>query len=439
MSNTELTRRDVLKSGSALALAAAAPAIVPSSVFGASAPSNRVNIGLIGCGGRSAVAGTYNEYDKSQVVAVCDPIRERRLRRKQQFNAAHAYNDFRDLLARDDIDAVHIVTADHWHVPISLAAARAGKDMYTEKPLGISIEQDLAARRIVDEYGRVFQYGTQHRSMVQIRRAHELVLNGHIGDVKEIYVWAPRGESGGSPTPILPVPDGYDYDLWLGPAPEAPFCKDRCLVQGARNAIFHVYDYAIGFIAGWGAHPLDQLQWWADNAGRGIPVTYEGTGTIPQTGLFNTITHWDMTCTYSDGLVMRFVDSETAPKVVPHHEEFKSGDGTLLVGETGWVAAWRGSWKTSSRSLYRESREPGPKRLEVSENQLTSFVDAVLARKQPVSNLHSAARSDIICHLCDISIRTGRKIAWDPEKETIVGDEEAAKQMKRPMRAPWTL
>ena len=439
MNQKKLSRRKVLKHGSGIAAAAAFPAIVPAGVFGASAPSNRVNIGVIGCGNRSKVAAVYNQYEKSQVVAVCDPIEERRLEKQREFKAAHSYNDFRDLLARDDIDAVHIATADHWHVPLSLAAARAGKDVYTEKPLGISIEQDIAARQIVDKYGRVFQYGTQQRSMIQIRYAHQIVLNGHIGKVKEIYVWAPKGMSGGSATPVLPVPEGYDYDLWLGPAPEIPFCKDRNLVQGPRNGIFHIYDYALGFIAGWGAHPLDQLQWWAENAGRGIPVTYEGTGTIPETGLFNTLTHWDTTCTYSDGVVMRFVDSDTAKKVVPHKDEIKSGNGTLLIGETGWVAAWRGGWKTSPESLLRKGKDPGPKRLTESKNHQENFIDSVLARKQPVSNLHSAARSDIVTHLCDISIRTGRKITWDPGKETIVGNRKARKMMSRPMRAPWTL
>ncbi|UCD58338.1 MAG: Gfo/Idh/MocA family oxidoreductase, partial [Candidatus Hydrogenedentota bacterium] len=184
----KLSRRDVLKNGSFIAaVAVAGPNIVPSSVFGASAPSNRVNIGVIGCGNRSKVVIDYVDYEKSQIVAVADPIKERRLIRKKQAGGCDDYNDFRELLARDDVDAVHISTADHWHVPISLAAARAGKDMYTEKPLGISIEQDQAAREIVDKHRRIFQYGTQNRSLAQLRMGLELVLNGHIGKVKEVY------------------------------------------------------------------------------------------------------------------------------------------------------------------------------------------------------------------------------------------------------------
>ena len=445
MNDRRTSRRDMLKSAIAAGAAAGFPTIIPASALGkdgAVAPSERVGIGLIGCGNRSRVAREYQAYEKSQIVAVCDPIKERRLQRAKEYGNCADHNDFRDLLARKDVDAVHIVTADHWHVPISLAAARAGKDMYTEKPLGISIEQDLAARAIVDKYERVFQYGTQQRSMVQLRLGLELVLNGHIGEVRQAYVWAPRGESGGSATPVLPVPADFDYDLWLGPAPQVPFCKDRCLVQGARNGIFHIYDYAIGFIAGWGAHPMDQLQWWADNAGMGIPVTYKGTGTIPTEGLFNTATHWDVTCTYANGLKMRFLDNETAGKSkdIPHIEELKKfGNCTTFIGTEGWVAVSRGGWKVFPEALYQKAKTAGEKKLLVSQHHQRSFVNAVLSRKQPVANLASAVQSDIICHLSDISIRTGRAIQWDAKKETIVGDAEAARMMRRPMRDPWTL
>jgi hypothetical protein len=345
------------------------------------------------------------------------------------------------LLQRKDIDAVHISTPDHWHVPISLAAARAGKDMYTEKPLGLSIEQCLAAREITKKHKRIFQYGTQNRSMIQVRMGIELVLNGHIGDVKELYVWCPPGESGGSPMPVLPVPEGFDYNLWLGPAPEAPFCADRCLNQTARNGIFHIYDYAIGFIAGWGAHPMDQLQWWADNVGLKIPVSYEGTGTIPTAGLFNTITNWDMSCTYDNGLTLRYLDDTTArqQKKIPGIEEMAFSHGTLFVGEKGWVAVSRGAWKVFPESLYRLGKNPGQIKLTASDNHQHNFIDAVLKRQQPIADLESAVKSDIICHLSNIAIRTGRKINWDAEHETITGDADATDKMSRWMRKPWTL
>ncbi len=411
-----ISRRSFIKRTATIGAFAGFPTLIPSSVLGRNGitpPSDRVNIGLIGCGERSGVAIDYKNYSKSQVVAVCDPIKERRLNRKKQFDNCADYNDFRDLLALDSVDGVHIATSDHWHVPISLVAAKAGKDMYTEKPLGKSIAEDLAARDIVDKYNRVFQYGAQQRSMVQVRMGIELVLNGHIGDVKELYVWAPHGESGGSATPVIPVPEGYDYDLWLGPAPEAPFSYDRCLHQSGRNAIYHVYDYAIGFMAGWGAHPMDMLQWWADNAGMNdIPTSYVGSGEIGLGGLFNTLTNWDVSCTYSNGLKMRFMDDQIANTMKPH-PGVEGSHGTLFVGTEGWVMVKRAGWKVSDEKLYRIGKNPGSKRLLVSTNQIHDYVDSIISREQPVDNLHSAVKSDIICHLCDICIREGRAIRWD--------------------------
>ena len=425
------------------------PAIIPGTALGkngAVAPSERVNVGVLACGGRSTAAGAYGTYAKSQIVAVCDPVLERRLHRAQQWGVDKHYNDFRDVLARPDIDAVHISTADHWHVPMSLMAAKAGKDVYCEKPLGLSIEQDLAARDIVNKYDRVFQYGTQQRSSDACRIGIELVLNGHIGEVKEIYVWAPQGYAGGSAKPVLQVPEGFDYDLWLGPAPDAPFSHDRCLnTEFDGKAIWFVYDYAIGFLGGWGAHPLDQLQWWADEEGLDIPVEYKATGTIPAEGLHNTVTHWDMDCTYKNGLKMRFMDTETANAKgaageIPYFNEIgESKNCTLFIGEKGWIRVTRGVFKTSDEKVRRLARNPGPRRLVHSTNHAGNFVDSVISREQPVATLDSAIRSDIISHMADLSIRTGKTLRWDPVKEKVLGSKKAQKMMHREMRKPWSL
>ena len=439
--NTYLSRRGFIKKTAMAGTLIGFPTIIPSSALarsGKASPNSKVNVALIGCGDRSGYAANYKSYDKSVVVAVCDPIKSRRLMRKQQFGNCDDYNDFREVLARKDVDAVHIATPDHWHVPISLLAAQAGKDMYTEKPLGISIAHDKKAREIVDKYDRIFQYGAQQRSIEHVRRGIELVLNGHIGEVKETYVWAPRGESGGT-LAETPVPEGFDYEMWLGPAPKAPFCNDRCLVQSPRNGIFHIYDYAIGFVAGWGAHPADMLQWWLDHSGLpNMPVSCEAKGVIPTEGLFNTLTHWDAQFIYPSGLKLRFMDDQTAAKEKPH-PGIGSDHGTLFVGTEGWVRVSRGGWKTSSNELREKARDPGPKTLPVSRDQIQNLVDCVLSREQPVDNLHSAVRSDILCHLIDISARIGRKIAWDPAKETITGDPQAEAMMHRELRPPWTL
>ncbi len=434
------SRRCFLRQSTVAGIGFVAPTIIPASALGMDGrrpPSERVRVALIACGERSGYAARYHNHPKACIVAVCDPVRERREAAAARYGGVPTYRDFREVLAREDVDAVHISTPDHWHVPIALAAAEAGKDMYIEKPLGLCIAQTLAARAIVDRHRRIVQYGAQQRSMQHVRMGIELVLNGHIGQVKELYVWAPRGESGGSAEPVLPVPEGFDYDLWLGPAPWAPFCADRCLGKGSRKGIYHIYDYSIGFLAGWGAHPMDMLQWWADHAGRAeIPIHYEGTGTIPTTGLFNTVTHWDVRARYADGLVLRFMDNETAARLRPH-PGVEGGHGTLFVGTEGWVRVSREGWKTSPEDLIYKGKDPGARRLEVSRDQIDNFVDCVLARRTPVDDLHSAVRSDTACHLAEIAVRTGRPIRWDPERETIVGDAEAARMMKRAMREPW--
>ena len=436
------TRRDFIRKTALTSAVLGFPTIIPSTVLGQNGnvpPSERVGVGKIACGGRSNYAAQYQRYAKSQIVAVCDPIIERRKADSKRYGNCPDYNDFRELLENKDVDAVHISTSDHWHVPAALAAARAGKDMYTEKPLGISISHDIKSREIVDKHKRIFQYGAQQRSINHVRMGIELVLNGHIGDVKELYVWCPESHSGGSATPVLPVPEGFDYNMWLGPAPEAPFCKDRIPPGGGRNGIFHIYDYAIGFMAGWGAHTMDMLQWWADNAGmKEIPVTYEATGTLPTQGLFNVITHWDATCTYKNGLKMRFMDKRTANKVKPHPGVF-GGHGTLFVGTKGWVNVNRGGWKVSSEEIRKQAKNPGDNRLVVSRDQIQNFVDCCISRKTPVDDLHSAVRSDIICHLTDIACRLKKPITWDLQKETIFDNPEAVKMMSRDLRKPWTL
>ena len=296
-----MNRRQFLRSGAAAGAAAGLPTIIPSTALGkegAVPPSERVAVGLIACGRRAGYAGMYQRYGKSEVVAVCDPIRSRRLDFKRRFNNCDDYNDFRDLLAREDVDAVHISTADHRHVPIAIMAAKAGM--------------------------------------------------------------------------------------------------------------------------------------------KGIPVKYEGTGTIPAEGLFNTITHWDVNCTYANGLRMRLMDNVTANRQKPH-PGVEGSHGTLFVGSDGWVRVSREGWKTSSEELRRKAKDPGENRLKVSRDQIQNFVDCVLFRETPVDDLHSAVRSDAATHPAEISVRTGRPITRDPKRERIKGDKEAAKLMKREMRKPWTL
>lgn len=451
-SHTPSTRRNFLKTAGTLAGGALAfPQIVSAQTLGLggrTSPNNRINIGLIGCGGRGFSGSfDYVKDQRTRFAALCDPNPDslgetlKRLREHGQIDySIPMYSDFRDVLRRSDIDAVHIATADHWHVPIALAAARAGKDIYCEKPLGLSVEQCLACEEITAQHNRVFQYGTQNRSLDKVRLGIQMALNDYIGKVRKAVVWAPMGISGGFANPVLPVPEGFDYNMWLGPAPEAPFTYDRCLRRGQNNGIYHIYDYAIGFIAGWGAHPLDQYQWWADHMGLEMPVKVEGTAKIPSEGLFNTITHWDFTCTYANGFEMRFLDRDSYYTLNdPDIPRIDAWHGSLFLGEDGWINVNRGDWHFSSETLMRQSRDEMDLQLHRSTNHCRDFVDAIVSRKQPVSNLQAAIRSDIICHLCDISTRLGRPLEWDDDSKTIRNDREAVALQHRDMREPWGL
>ncbi|MCY2991965.1 MAG: Gfo/Idh/MocA family oxidoreductase [Planctomycetota bacterium] len=426
-----VSRRNFLQRTTAAAAATmAVPLILPSRLFGAAAPSKRVALGHIGVGGQGGgLLGGFLGLPQAQSVATCDPFKDRAegaaRRVEQQYAAAtaqgtykgcKAYQDFRELLARDDIDAVVIATPDHWHVPIALAAVRAGKDVYVEKPLGISVEHNKALRAAVHQFGAVFQYGTQQRSFnTHCAHACELVRNGYLGELKAVHVVAPNGSRGGNAAP-QPIPAGLDYDLWLGPAPVTPYATDRVVGTGR----WFIYDYAIGFIAGWGAHPLDIAHWGYPH----IPVEYEGTGVVPTEGLFDTVVDWDVRGRYASG-------AEFTLK--------PGGDLTTFVGTTGWVAASRGGITAEPASLLQVKLKPDELHLLQDNHHYRNFLNGVLTRKTPASDIDSAVQSDFISHLGDICIRTGRKLKWDPVQETIVGDEAAARLLRRPMREPWTL
>lgn len=445
MNRRTATRRSFLKASIALG---AAPWIVPSTVFGANAPSNRVTVAHLGVGGRaSALIGMFVQHDDVQIVALCDCFKNRREDMREKLNAKYgskvvnAYADFREVLARDDVDAVVIATPDHWHVPLAVAAARAGKDMYVEKPLGVSMPWAERLRSELKATGRVFQYGTQQRSAAKFRVACELVRNGYIGEIQRVEAWCPDMSTQfegfavkpyGSTEPAEP-PEGFDYDMWLGPAPKKPYTVDRCTPLGA----YHIYDYALGFIAGWGAHPLDIAQW---GLGRDhtSPVYYSGTGKIPAGGLCDSIESWDVHCEYEDGLPMRFMGSRVAEPVVSAYRKWVD-HGTTFFGSDGWVSVDRSGMFTSDPKLAEIELTANDVHLKVSEGQERDFIDCVKSREEKINPIESAIRSDAISHLSDLAIRVNRPIRWDPRRERVDGDRRAARRLWRSLREPWNL
>lgn len=418
MLEARISRRRALH---ALAAATAAPAVIPSTALGNAdtpPPSERVTLGHIGVGnrGRSLLRGFLN-CKGAQSVAAADAYRSRRQAAAAMIKGK-AYADFRELLARDDIDAVVVATPDHWHVPIANRAARAGKDAYVEKPLGVSIEEDLLCRKLFGEKGRIFQYGTQQRSMKHCRLGCELVRSGRIGELRRIEVIAPNGGKGGS-TAEIPVPNDLDYSMWLGPAPLKPYTANRCNPPGT----YWIYDYSIGYLGGWGAHPLDIMVWGSD-ADLSGPIELEGSGEIPQAGLYDTVYNWDL-----HGKLGKVEFSFTP-----------GGDSTKFIGPDGWVQVRRGGIDAQPKSLLESTIGPNDVHLVESPRQDQNFIDAVKSRARPVSHVGDAVRSDLISLLSNIAVRSGRKITWDWTGERIVGDEEAAKMARaRPMRPPWTL
>jgi len=429
-------RRSFLKTITAGAAGAlAAPYVITSNALGNASilpASERITLAHIGVGGQgSGLLKHFLGLNDCQSVAICDPFRNRREGRAQMVNdryaqkynqpsykACQACNDFRSIMARDDVDAVVIATPDHWHVPIALAAARAGKDMYVEKPLGLSVEQNIILRREIKQYGVIFQYGTQQRAQSHLHHGCELVRNGRLGKIHSIEVVAPGGVPGGS-TRELPIPEGFDYDLWQGPAPVAPYTNDRCIGLGR----WFCYDYAIGFLGGWGAHPLDILDW-VFNHIEPNPVEFEGTGVIPTEGLFDTVTTWKVHCKYANGVKMTFVDGL---------------DSTKFIGDQGWIRMGRGHLSAGNPSILKDTIGPNEVRLHKSNDHKQDLLNCIKTRSRPASHIDTAVRSDTISHLSDIAIRTGRKIKWDPIKEEIVGDEAASRMLSRPMRTPWRL
>lgn len=446
------SRRDFLKKSSLLA----APLIVPSSVFGKNAPSNRINLAAIGTGSRcnaNVLPNFVKAMDDARVIVACDCFENRREGFAAKLNdyyggkVCEAVADSDEVMARDDIDGVVISTIDHWHVPLAYRAALAGKDMYVEKPLSLAMSWAWKLREVVERKNVVFQYGTQQRSDGAFQRAIDLVRNGYIGKVERVEAWCPDMSSQfkaakapyGSKA-VAKIPKGFDYERWIGPAPMKPYTVDRCTKFGG----WHNYDYALGFIAGWGAHPLDIAQWGLgmDNSG---PIRYEGSGLIPPHGsLWDSIESWDMQCEYANGVTMRFMGQRAAKEFGAKLENRPERDhGTTFFGTEGWVSVDRGgcyyNHRGQSQNAYTIEHQASDELVYKSPSQARNFVDCIKSRAATINPLESAIRSDTISHLSDICIRTGRSIDWDPTTETIRDDAEATKMLDRPMRQPWVM
>ncbi|HPC95033.1 MAG TPA: Gfo/Idh/MocA family oxidoreductase [Sedimentisphaerales bacterium] len=427
-----MNRRRFLKQTTCIAVGGIGfPSLVSSAALGKAgsvAASERITVGFIGTGGHGIDMNlkSFLAQPDAQAVAVCDVDPVNLQKARDLVNARYGNTDcmttqdFREILARADIDAVMISTPDHWHVPISIAAAKAGKDVECEKPT-LTVEEGRRLVQTMQRYGRVFQWSTEDRSVDVYHRMCELVRNGRIGKVHTIRVELPAGpDTPGNPEP-MPVPEGFDYDMWLGPAPWAPYTKDRC-----HWNFRWIFDYSGGMLTDWGAHLLDGAQWGNDTEHTG-PVEVEGRGVFCQGGLYDTAREYHLEYTYADGVKL-FVDS---------------GEPSLrFEGSEGWVGnrGWRGKLEASRPAIL--DSVIGPEEIHLYTcpgGEQRNFLDCVKSRQACYFPPEIGQRCFTIAHIGNIAMRLGRKLRWNPQEERFVNDDEANRMLRRAARSPWDL
>jgi len=407
------------------------PYLVRPSALGKAgtvAASERITIGFIGVGGHGRAVNLTNFLGNAdaQAVAVCDVdanncnIARDMVNKKYGNKDCATYNDFRKIIERDDIDAVMISTPDHWHVPISIAAAKAGKDVECEKPT-LTVKEGRVLCETMKRYNRVFQWSTEDRSVDVYHRMCELVRNGRIGKVHTVRVELPSGpNTPGNPTP-MPVPKGFDYEMWLGPAPYAPYTKDRI-----HWNFRWILDYSGGQLADWGAHLLDGAQWGNDTEHTG-PVDVEGKGVFCKEGLYDTAKEYRIEYKYANGVRL----------------EVTSGTPSLrFEGSEGWIGnvGWRAKLQAEPKSILNSVIGPDEIHLYTCRaGEQRNFLDCVKSRKDCYFPPEIGHRCFTIAHIGNISMLLGRKLKWDPDRERFINDEQANRMLSRSMRSPWQL
>lgn len=432
MSRDEIGRRAFLKQTAVVAAGGVAlPYFVRSSALGMAggvAASERITLGMIGTGGHGIDMNlkTFLTHADAHVLAVCDVDRAHREAARKLVDDKYdnrdcaVYNDFREVLARPDIDAVMISTPDHWHVPIAIAAAKAGKDVECEKPT-LTIEEGRRIVETMNRYNRVFQWSTEDRAVDVYHRMCELVRNGKIGKVHTIRVELPAGpDTPGDPEP-MPVPDGFDYDLWLGPAPWAPYTKDRC-----HWNFRWILDYSGGMLTDWGAHLLDGAQW-GNNTERTGPIEVEGQGVFWKEGLYNTAKEFRLEYTYADGV--KLIVTSGTPSL-------------RFEGSEGWIGnrGWRAPLDAEPLSLLTSTIGPeGVHLFTEPQGEQRNFLNCVKSRQECYFPPEIGQRCFTIAHIGNIAMLLGRKLRWDPQAERFVNDDEANRMLGRTMRSPWNL
>ncbi|MBK7979147.1 MAG: Gfo/Idh/MocA family oxidoreductase [Ignavibacteriae bacterium] len=436
MSDQKYNRRKFIKkSTGTIAALTAFPYIIPSKIIGKDkliAPSDKIRIGCIGLGwqGPWNMDMFLNESD-AVVVAVCDIDKNHLMEGKNQVDTYYGNNDcatyhsYEEIIARNDIDVLSIAVPDHWHAIIAIAALKAGKDVYGEKPLSHNLMEGRAICDTVKEYNRIWQTGSWQRSQNHFRFACELVRNGRIGKVHTVEVGLPSGNSdfGGNDI-ITDPPKELDYERWLGPAPLAPYASARVHKSWRWNL-----DYGGGQLLDWIGHHGDIAHWGLgiDNTG---PVEISGVGEYPKTGLWNTATRYRVETKYADGLKMILAGG--------HNDVCNGRSGTKWIGDEGWIWVDRGnSLDASNKLILNDTIKPNEIHLIKSPGHVRNFLDSVRSRQETIAPCENAHRSATPGHLGQIAMLLGRTIKFNPETEEIIDDPVASRLLGRPMRSPY--
>ena len=440
----------------ASSVAAGFPAIVPASVFGATAPSKRINVGAIGTGRISRghdLPGIW-QHDTARIMAVCDLDRRRVEDAKTLVNGYYAqktgkpydgvtaYANYRDLLANKDVDAVVISTPDHWHCLNAIDAVEAGKDVYLQKPASLTIAEGRALSNAVQRTGRIFQIGSQQRSTVQFRYAAELVRNGRIGQLKTVEVGLP-GDPSGDDEPEMPVPKNLSYDTWLGSTPVVYYTEKRVHPQVGydRPGWLRCEQFGAGMITGWGAHHIDSAHWGMGTELTG-PVEIWGSAEFPKKGLWNVHGAFKTEALYANGVKMivsgdfpngiRFIGTDGWIFVSRGNETVTASDPVAKLKDTSALAA-------SDPKILTSVIGPNEINLPKSNQHHGNWLASVRSRQQPIAPVEVAHRSCSACLLHHAAMKLGRKLHWDPQAESFKNDDEANALRSRPQRSPYTI
>ena len=431
------------------------PSIVPASVFGKNAPSNKINIGQIGCGriARSHDIRDTIRFDDARFVAVCDVDSKRvddaktlvdgyyaKKTGKSKYTNTKTYGDYREMLLDKDIDAVMISTPDHWHSQPALEAALAGKDIYLQKPTSLTVKEGQQLRQAVQDKNVILQVGTQQRAMPQFRVAAELVRNGRIGKIHTVKIGLP-GDPSGPEAPTMPIPKNLNFDMWLGSTPEVPYTEIGVHPQNdySRPGWLRQRNYGAGMITGWGQHHYDSAAWGMNTELTG-PVSVEALAQFPKSGLWNVHGDFFVKHEYENGITVYTSGGYT--------------NGIRYEGTDGWIFVSRGSYQASATDPVDKEKSSkalnasDPKILEsvIGENEIHlekiddqhgNWLDCIKTRKQPISPIEKGHKACAICLISDIAMQFSRKMEWDPINEWFINDPEANALLARAQRKPY--